>query len=362
MSIQDLQPTKDSSFSSEHDQQQNELNSTALPRIVEIGEQSPALSAIDEVRTKASVGIHAFISPVLAKQFELEEKHISRIERAQLMAEWGEHYRLIPGSSLYPEILREIDFTLAKAVICLEQFQAADYRVVDHLSFESDPILARRYRHLSSFVEWAESYIDRKAPHATAVFDQDPKPLPIGLIRDLVSHNSSPLVMELHDSRHIHFSIGHPEGPALYFMAARSENIQRFALLSSLFETIDKLEFLYPFELTVRNYFREQGFTYIQDAMIFVARSSPEVIKSIVSEIQLTDVFEEKLSPHWRPSIARTDDLNSIAARLNSEVDTFVDSQRRYRINPEKARYVSYRPSRSMPDGVTELIDEDFIH
>jgi hypothetical protein len=358
---QSLQPVQVPGFVREHDPMREALNTTALTYIDRLSNQLPGPRATNDVGVTSVICVQSLVSPILEKQQQLAESPFSKTERAQRMAEWGEHYRQLPSSNVSPEMLREIDFALAKAVICLEQFEADEYRVVERLSFETDPVLAQRYVQLSCFVEWAESYVDRKPPHATTAFDEEPEPLPISLIRDLVSHNSSPVVMELHDSRHIHFSIGHPEGPALYYMSARSENIQRFALLSSLFETIDKLEFLYPFELAVRNYFKEQGFTYIQDAMILVGRASPQLIRDIVARIGLTEVFEERFPSDWRPAIAQTDDAHSITAKLNSEVDSFVSTQRRYRCDPEKARYWSYRPNRSAPDSVTKPVDEDFI-
>lgn len=225
------------------------------------------------------------------------------------------------------------------------------------LSYES---IGDRYIHASDFNRWVEGYIDQKPPHQGREYQV--QLLSSEQMRDLASHNLYPVIMKLHDMRHIHFAVGHPRAAAVYFASARSTYHRRYAMIAWLYEGVDRVKYQTPHEARLTRYIREKGMN-LEEGMLYLGRASQAELEKIMAELDLESAFAKEFPQSWKPTIAIGEkEAVTRPEELDRQIDRFVHHQDQYRREPSKAPYYNYRLDREGGSGSDPMKDDSSIH
>ena len=177
--------------------------------------------------------------------------------------------------------------------------------------------------------------------------------------RDIVAHNMWPLWLAPHDMYHVHFASGHAKGVSLVFKSARSRNHRRFILMGGMYEGVDT--FQYAHESSLARYFSETMQMGLEDALLWIAKSSRKELKTIIEKAGL-DIknFEEQFKDYV-PGIQGNYTGTGITGKgLEKENEDFVELSAKHVRDPVWSKYTNYH--RSAPDTAGSTWDKDFAH
>ncbi len=249
-------------------------------------------------------------------------------------------------SSLSENDRSNVQLAVGTCVLRLEEFQHEDF--VPRQVTANYPIL-----HYKDYAEWVKSFVAGTAPYANA---QPGGLLNITDIRDFMSQNYWPVGMRPHDTRHVHYAVGHPQGVVLTLESARSRNLMRHRLMGALYESVDTIQ--YGYERALSQYFRAKGMT-IDQGLLYVSTATQAQINELVA-VANTDssfMFHANSVQNWVPATDNQyDGMGVTGTGLEAESDAFIREMARLKQNPANRPWMNYNYQTNTGQG---HVDED---
>lgn len=305
-----------------------------------IGVPSDLKSKLKKVRTEFELpnSGEGFRPLIEAMQEKLSKnERLTPLARAEKMAKFASALEKIL-SDLPKSKGRVVRYQLARSVLLLEAFKEEDF-------VETDSLASDRYKgavvHLADYPVWVESYVKGVRPYSA---ENEGNILSVEDMRDLAAHNFWPVMMKPHDTRHVHYALGHPRGPVLYFMSARSMNHIRYGLMASMYEGVDTVQF--SRETFLAQYFKKKGYS-LEEAMVYIGRATHAELKKIMKDTGIEeDIKSDFVEPMegWKPSyVSGRTGAGDRPMYLQLETDLFLKYMRAYRKKQGKKAFFNYR-------------------
>lgn len=277
------------------------------------------------------------------------------IERSSKMAEIGRKILTTIKADLNADQNKAATFLVAEAVIRLETFKVTEFKSRGEL-----PVFKKKSTlHINKFNDLVESYVDGTAGYRD--LPEDGGFLTWPEIRGLYSNNSWAIGLRNHDMYHLHYSYGHPYYLAINFHSSRSINDRRYAMISTLWESVDT--FRTGYESTIANYFKQKRMT-AEEAMLHLGTASEKDLdkleESFGSYTQLTSLNELSYAGGWRPVKTKfgRNTTNYDEQTFAGEIQDFINDSIERMKNPANKKYGNYH--RRGP-GVAGARDESAI-
>lgn len=218
------------------------------------------------------------------------------IERSNKMAEVGRDVLNAAGGDLNPAQTKMVTYLIAESVLRLENFKISEFKAGEDL-----PVFGKKSTlHVDKIHDLVESYVDGTAGYRD--LPQDGGFLSWVEIRGLYANNSWTIGLRNHDMYHLHYSYGHPYYFAVNMHTSRSINDRRYAMTSTLWESVDT--FRTGYESTIARYFKEKNMT-AEEAMLFLGSATEAELTQIEavtgSHTQLDSLNQLSYAGGWRP-------------------------------------------------------------
>ena len=172
------------------------------------------------------------------------------IERSNKMAEIGREILKAASTDLNEAQTKMVTYLIAESVLRLESMKISEFKAGDLPIFKKKSTL-----HVTKVHDLVESYVDGTTGYAD--LPQDGGFLSWVEIRGLYANNSWAIGLRNHDMYHLHYSYGHPYYFAVNMHTARSINDRRYAMTSTLWESIDT--FRTGYESAIARHFRSKN-------------------------------------------------------------------------------------------------------
>ncbi len=261
------------------------------------------------------------------------------IERSEKMSKLGDKLIKIVQDKLTKEQNLMLSFYVAESVLKMERIPLSKYQTdAEPPVFRDSGALA-----IKDFHRYVESYINKTSLYANK--NSHAGILGMDVIRHLYSNNSWILGFKDHDMFHLHYSYGHPFYLAINFMAARSINDKRFAMISSLWESIDDTQ--YSYESDIARYFKEKKRMSPQQGMIFLARASKATLEKIDTALNSSHHGMSEISfenGNWKPQLVKfgRDSKPKSAAVYDQELTDYINKSLLLMKDPTKKKFANY--------------------
>lgn len=297
-------------------------------------EQRESLQAIKD-RFHLSTPSENLRTVVLEMQKKLQNnKALNPVARGEKMAEFAKAFEAILGDQP-KKVKSRIFFELARSVVLLEAFPIESYVEKGSMSYESN---RGGFVHVADYPAWVESYVKDEAPYAMSgnnnLFSAQ-------VMRDMASHNLWPVTLKPHDTRHVHYALGHPRGPAIYFMAARSMNHIRYGLLATMYEGVDNVQFAH--ESALARYFSRKGLD-LEEAMLTIGRATQAELIQIMDGAGISNSIYNNFSSSWTPSyVPGRVEAGARPKGLQLELDLMIRYFDEYRSDKGRSKFFHYR-------------------
>lgn len=321
-----------------------------------------------KLHTKSTRKIRELIAAV-AQQIK-GDTDVASIEKSNQMAEVGRLILNTVKADLNPAQTKMITYMIAESVLKLETFKISEFKTepLDSL-FTTNSVI-----HIDKFHEMTESYIDGAATYNN--FNRKSNGYSNGVlywpdIRRLYANNSW-VISNIngdrlhHDMFHIHYSYGHPYYLAVNLHASRSINDRRYAMISSLWESVDNYRTSY--EKKIAEYFQSKSIT-AEDAMLFLGSAPEKELDQIGKELDQTapviggtydKLSEISYAAGWRPvkTTFGRGSMNYNEATFLKEIEDFINTSLTKMKDLNNAKYINYH--REGP-GVSVETDQNTI-
>lgn len=252
--------------------------------------------------------------------------------------------------------VKSIKFKLAKSVMELEEFAAAEFITVEKEAFvitKGDNLEKLTHMQMSQYYEYSDSLMHSlfktnsgKEKLYENIDQGNLGVLQIGDIRDITSYNLWPMYLKRHDMNHIHYSTSHPMALGAMMKSTRSQNHTRYTMMAGLYEAVDYVQ--YSHETSLATFFGSKlveknfnGMTRnmdLEEGMLTIGLSTSEDLQKILTGAG-TDVssFSNQLQ-NWKPKKVAGTIFKGKALNRNISLDEEIDLMtKQFKVNVQKA-------------------------
>lgn len=306
------------------------------------------------------IGVPKIESDSYFDSIDLAYHHIKRtmdngVKAGEKLSVFTENLRLI-YKHLPDAEQRLLDTTSARAVGRVEAFEPHEFVNAD--TFALHTYKDNLNMNFLDYKKYVKSYIDQTPNYG------DVKAGPLlshKEYREIVAHNLWPIYLKPHDMRHAHWALSHPLGLAAIFSTYRSKNHFRYALMTAMYEGVDRIQ--YSQETALARYMRmEMGFD-LEQAVLYLGSASPKTLRKIAKDSGTTDDFlgVAEVYKNWIPQKSdKFPALGKNKVSLEHDIDRMVQTFLKYQKDKAMEPYLKYQiDPHGLPD---DFLADELIH